>query len=51
MLTIAIGAYVCGRLLDAGISERTVASGTGLAMLVPAILWAWATRPKRHNQG
>ncbi len=44
MLTIAVGAYICGRLLDAGISERTVASGTGLAMLVPAILWAWAIR-------
>jgi predicted MFS family arabinose efflux permease len=44
MLTIAIGAYLCGRLLDWGFSTRTVATGTGLAMLVPAALWAVAMR-------
>jgi predicted MFS family arabinose efflux permease len=44
MLTIAAGAYVCGRLLDAGIAARTVATYTGLAMLIPAILWALAMR-------
>jgi MFS family permease len=44
MLTIAAGAYLCGRLLDLGISTRTVASGTGLIMLVPAVLWALAMR-------
>jgi MFS family permease len=42
MLTIAIGAYVCGMLLDRGVSARVVASATGLLMLLPAILWAWA---------
>jgi predicted MFS family arabinose efflux permease len=40
MLTIAAGAYFCGRLMDRGISARTVASGTGMIMLVPAALWA-----------
>lgn len=45
MLTIAIGAYLCGWLLDYGISSRTLASATGLVMLVPAALWAWAMRP------
>ncbi|MFZ0300260.1 MAG: MFS transporter [Candidatus Sulfotelmatobacter sp.] len=44
MLTIAAGAYFCGRLLDAGIAARTVATWTGLAMLVPAVLWALAMR-------
>ena len=42
MLTIAAGAYLCGRLLDSGIAARTVATYTGLAMLIPAIVWALA---------
>src|SRR5216684_598086 len=42
MLTIAAGAYACGRLLDWGISTRAVATGTGLLMLLPAVLWAWS---------
>ena len=29
MLTIAAGAYLCGRLLDSGVSARVVATGTG----------------------
>jgi hypothetical protein len=44
MLTIAAGAYTCGRLLDWGISTRAVATGTGLIMLLPAGLWAWSMR-------
>jgi predicted MFS family arabinose efflux permease len=44
MLTIAVGAYLCGRFLDWGISARTVATGTGLIMLIPATLWALAMR-------
>ena len=44
MLTIAGGAYLCGRLLDAGIAARTVATWTGLVMLVPAALWSLAIR-------
>jgi predicted MFS family arabinose efflux permease len=44
MLTIAAGAYLCGRLLDAGVYARTVATWTGLVMLIPAALWAIATR-------
>ena len=44
MLTIAIGAYVCGSFLDMGISARTLVSATGLVMLVPAGLWAWGMK-------
>jgi predicted MFS family arabinose efflux permease len=44
MLTIAAGAYLCGRLLDAGVAARTVATYTGLVMLIPAALWALALR-------
>jgi MFS family permease len=44
MLTIAAGAYLCGRLLDAGLSARAVATWTGVVMLVPAALWAVAMR-------
>ena len=39
MLTIAMGAYVCGIFLDSSHSARTIASATGLLMLVPAALW------------
>ena len=44
MLTIAIGAYACGAFLDLGISARTLVSAAGLAMLVPAGLWAWVMK-------
>ena len=44
MLTIAIGAYACGKFLDDGISARTLVTATGLVMLVPAAIWAWAIK-------
>ena len=44
MLTIGIGAYLCGRFLDRGISARAVASMVGLLMLIPTVLWTWALR-------
>jgi predicted MFS family arabinose efflux permease len=44
MLTIAAGAYLCGRLLDSGVSARAVATWTGFVMLIPAALWALAIR-------
>jgi hypothetical protein len=46
MLTIALCASLCGHLLDAGIAARMVATGTGLIMLGPALLWALAMRKK-----
>jgi hypothetical protein len=44
MLTIAVGAYTCGVFLDSGHSARTIASATGLLMLVPAGLWFLSMR-------
>ncbi len=44
MLTIAAGAYLCGRLLDAGIAAWTVATWTGVVMLIPTGLWALTLR-------
>jgi MFS family permease len=44
MFTIAAGAYLCGRLLDAGVAARTVATWTGFVMLIPAVLWALMMR-------
>jgi MFS family permease len=41
-LTFAVTAYLAGLLLDSGISARMIASGTGLLMLVPAAILAWA---------
>jgi MFS family permease len=47
MLTIAAGAYICGRFLDAGVAPRTVATWTGLLMIVPATVWALVTQTGR----
>jgi predicted MFS family arabinose efflux permease len=44
MLTLALGAYITGFFIDHGISARIVAITTGLIMLAPAALWAWAMR-------
>ena len=44
MFTIAAGAYLAGRFVDAGYAARNVASVAGMLMLVPAGLWAWAIR-------
>jgi MFS family permease len=49
-LTFAVTAYLAGRFLDAGISARAVATGTGLLMLVPAAILAWALHASRLNQ-
>jgi MFS family permease len=46
-LTFAVTAYLAGVFLDAGISARTVATGTGLLMLIPAAILAWALRAAR----
>jgi MFS family permease len=51
MLTIAIGAYVCGIFLDRGVSVQVVASATGIIMLLPAVLWAWAMKADRGPRG
>lgn len=45
--SFAVTAYACGRFLDAGIPARTVATGTGLAMLVPASILFLALRSAR----
>ena len=49
MLTIAAGAYLCGRLLDSGVAART-ATWTGLIMVIPAALWGLAMRASREGQ-
>ena len=49
-LTFAVTAYLAGRFLDAGISARTVATSTGLLMLIPAAILAWALHASRLNR-
>src|ERR1700681_4089540 len=49
MFTIAAGAYLCGRLLDAGVAARTLATWTGLVMLIPAALWGFAMRARKET--
>jgi predicted MFS family arabinose efflux permease len=44
MVTLAAGAYVAGYFLDAGVPATSVATDTGLLMLIPAALWLWAQR-------
>jgi len=50
MFTIAAGAYLCGRLLDDGFAAHTVATYTGLVMLIPAVLWTLAMRVGRPQE-
>lgn len=40
--SFAVTAYLAGRFLDSGFSARTVAASTGVVMLVPAAILAWA---------
>ncbi len=49
-LTFAVTAYLAGRFLDAGISARMVATSTGLLMLLPAAILAWALHASRLNR-
>jgi hypothetical protein len=44
MFTIAAGAYLAGRFVDAGFAARHVASVAGMLMLLPAALWGLAIR-------
>jgi predicted MFS family arabinose efflux permease len=49
-LTFAVTAYLAGRFLDAGISARTVATSTGVLMLVPAAILAIVLHAGRSRQ-
>jgi MFS family permease len=50
MLTIGIGAWIAGVLVDIGSSPRNVAAGAGAAMLLPALWWAWTIwRWRKHS--
>ncbi|HYA26016.1 MAG TPA: MFS transporter [Terriglobales bacterium] len=51
MLTLAVGAYVSGVLIDHGLDPRALAIWIGLVMLIPAALWGramqwWKESPK-----
>src|SRR5215469_13508154 len=48
--TFATTAYLCGRFLDLGISARTMATGTGFLMLVPASLLGWVLYKSSANR-
>ena len=50
MLTIGIGAWIAGILVDLQDSPRHVAAGAGIAMLLPALWWAWTIwRWSKHS--
>ena len=44
MVTLAVGAYVSGILVDHGLDPRSLAIAIGVVMLIPAALWAQAMR-------
>jgi len=44
MLSIAASGALAGIFIDRGVSVRTVAFATGVAMLLPALVWFWALR-------
>ena len=49
-LTFAVTAYAAGRFLDAGISAHSVATTTGVIMLLPAAVLAIALRAGRARE-
>ncbi len=51
MLMLAIAAWAAGEALDLGWAPRTVATATGVAMLVPVLLWTFAMRLWRPSFG
>jgi hypothetical protein len=44
MLTLALGSYLTGFVIDRGVEPRTVSMATGFLMLVPTCGWAFAMR-------
>jgi MFS family permease len=48
-LTFAVTAYLAGRFLDEGFSAHVVATGTGVLMLIPAAILAWALHASRSH--
>jgi MFS family permease len=52
MSVLAAASWIAGQAIDAGVSPRAVAVGTGVAMLVPTAIWAMALRlwPKETEQ-
>lgn len=54
MFVLAAASWIAGQVLDAGVSPRAVAVGTGMAMFLPAAMWALALRlwrPKSEIDG
>jgi len=47
VITMSASSYAAGALIDRGLAVRLVAGGTGLAMLIPALLWSVALRRAR----
>ena len=55
MFVLAAATWIAGQAIDAGISPRAVAVGTGAAMFVPVALWAlalrlWRPEPERRRE-
>ena len=51
MLVLAAATWIAGQAMDRGISPRSVAFGTGLAMILPSAVWALALRLWRPVSG
>ena len=51
MLILAAAAWTAGQAIDRGVSPRAVAFGTGVAMILPSVVWALALRLWRPEPG
>jgi len=51
MLILAAATWIAGQAIDRGVSPRTVAFGTGVAMILPSAVWALALRLWRPEPG
>lgn len=51
MLVLAAATWIAGQAIDRGISARAVAFGTGVAMILPSVIWATTLRLWRPESG
>jgi hypothetical protein len=49
VVTMSLSSYSAGVLIDRNVAAATVATATGLAVLIPAVLWSFALLASRSS--
>jgi hypothetical protein len=50
VVTMSLSSYTAGAMIDRGVPAATVATATGLAVLIPALLWSFALPMPRSGR-